>query len=234
MNNPIIVKDLLRYRFQINEFRKYNGIIYNLFLYRFFFKWRKLKTENDSLKYKIPWITFPAISHIQKFISKNMKVFEYGSGGSTIYFAERVEEVNSIEHDKEWFTKLSIVLERNKIRNVRLKISEPLKEEAAENIYYSDNENYKGLSFKNYVLEINKFPDRYFDIILIDGRARNACFLHSFSKLKKGGLLIWDNTERERYREYFQNSSLALKVIEVPGPTPFSRYFTLTTIFVKK
>jgi hypothetical protein len=234
MNNPIIIKDFLRFRYQTQEFKKYNGILYNLLLYRFFFKWRSLKNETDTLKYKIPWITFPAISHIQRFITRDMRVFEYGAGGSTIYFAGQVKEVISIEHDKEWVTKIFDLLAGLNINNVKLKISEPFKPEAPEKFYNSDNEKYNGLSFKNYVLEINNFPDDYFDIILIDGRARNACFFHSINKLKKGGLLVWDNTERDRYREYFENSSYSLKKIEVPGPTPFSRYFTLTTIFVKE
>jgi hypothetical protein len=233
MNNPIIIKDLLRFRHQVREFKNYKGILYNLSLYRFFFRWRNLKTENDSFKYKIPWITFPAITHIQRFITRDMNVFEYGSGGSTIYFAGQVKEVISIEHDKEWFAKLSNFLVQMNINNVRLKISEPLKLENSKKIYYSENEKYEGLSFENYVLEINNYPDNYFDVILIDGRARNACFLHSLNKLKNGGRLVWDNTERERYREYFENSSHSLKKIEVPGPTPFSRYFTLTTIFIK-
>lgn len=46
---------------------------------------------------------------------------------------------------------------------------------------------------------IKKFPDNYFDIVLVDGRSRPSCLFHSLNKVKKGGLLVLDNAEREYY-----------------------------------
>jgi predicted O-methyltransferase YrrM len=55
------------------------------------------------------------------------------------------------------------------------------------------------MDFALYVKQIDEFPDEYFDIILIDGRARPSCIKRSVSKVKPGGLLILDNSEREYY-----------------------------------
>jgi hypothetical protein len=35
-----------------------------------------------------------------------MSIFEYGSGGSTTWWANLVSQVVSVEHDREWFQKL--------------------------------------------------------------------------------------------------------------------------------
>ncbi|UZD23954.1 hypothetical protein PBT90_11215 [Algoriphagus halophytocola] len=32
-----------------------------------------------------------------------MKVLEFGSGGSTLFLADKVKSIYSIEHDKAWF-----------------------------------------------------------------------------------------------------------------------------------
>jgi hypothetical protein len=233
MNYPIIVKDIFRYRTEIKEFKYFREPLYFLLIYRFFNKWRFFKNQNDSLKFEIPWITFPAIQYLDRYLNRSMKLFEYGSGGSTIFFSVRVNEVISVEHNVIWFRKLSNHLSEKKIKNVKLKVIEPKPEENAEDIYTSGNDDYKTFSFKNYVVEIDQYPDEYFDIILIDGRARNGCFIHSLRKLKRGGLLVWDNSERPRYNVKFKEDLYPLRRMELPGPTPFSKYFTLTTVFIK-
>ena len=59
----------------------------------------------------IPWFTYAAIDYLQKFDLSGMKVFEWGSGNSSIFFAKRALAVISIEDSKEWadtLTKSSI------------------------------------------------------------------------------------------------------------------------------
>ena len=52
-------------------------------------------------------------------------------------------------------------------------------------------------------------------------------------KIKYGGIIVWDNSERERYRNNPVFMDNILKRIEKPGPTPLSKDFTLTTFFKK-
>lgn len=233
MNYPEITRDLIRYRNQVKRFRNLNGFIYQLLLLGYFFKWRYLKKENDSVKFRLPWITLPSITYTKRFLKKDMRVFEYGCGGSTLFFADRVNEVVSVEHNQEWYVKIKKVLEENKADHVRLMHIEPVMQENEVDLYFSGNDDYTGLSFRNYVNVISEYPDKYFDLILIDGRARTACFMKSIAKLKDNGIIVWDNSERERYRtdETFQSPDFIK--LEMPGPTPFSKDFTLTTIFKK-
>lgn len=65
--------------------------------------------------------------------------------------------------------------------------------------YRSGAGDYLNYSFKKYVKSIDEYPDGYFDLILVDGRARPSCILHSIPKLKSGGLLVVDNAERSYY-----------------------------------
>jgi predicted O-methyltransferase YrrM len=65
-------------------------------------------------------------------------------------------------------------------------------------------ENYKSAdfnshSFKAYVKAIDIYPDNYFDLVVIDGRARPSCIKHAVPKIKRGGVLVLDNSDRDYY-----------------------------------
>ncbi len=49
-------------------------------------------------------------------MTKNLVLFEFGSGNSTLFFAERVKNVISVEHNKEWYQ----IVNSTKPSNVRL------------------------------------------------------------------------------------------------------------------
>ena len=59
------------------------------------------KKESIDNEGPVPWFTYPAIRMLEKIITPDLRVFEYGSGGSSIWWSERVNEVYSIEHDLE-------------------------------------------------------------------------------------------------------------------------------------
>src|ERR1017187_8783871 len=61
----------------------------------------------DASGSPLPWMTYPAIEFIRKRVKPDMSVFEYGSGGSTIWWANQVREVISVEHDRAWFEKVA-------------------------------------------------------------------------------------------------------------------------------
>ena len=52
-----------------------------------------------------------------------------------------------------------------------------------------------------YVEYIDEFPDEYFDIIMVDGRRRSDCLRRAIPKLRIGGALVLDNSERQEYQE---------------------------------
>ena len=68
-----------------------------------------------------------------------------------------------------------------------------------EGFYFSSDERYKNKNFKKYVGKINDFPDDFFDLVAVDGRARNACLGSVLSKVKQNGYVLLDNSERAEY-----------------------------------
>lgn len=160
----------------------------------------------------IPWLTYASIAFIEKKLQDSFTVFEFGSGNSTLWLQSRVKKVVSIEHDLDWFEKVS-------------------KEVVSfKNINYS----FKGLDtsdYEDYILEFHS----EFDIVIIDGRKRVNCAKNCLTALKEGGIIIWDNTDRKQYREgidYLLNNGF--KKIDFQGIGPLNHYFWDTTIFYKE
>jgi hypothetical protein len=54
----------------------------------------------------LPWVTYSFIDFIKTRLGKDFKIFEYGSGNSTLFYAQRVARVVSVEHDEEWYKKI--------------------------------------------------------------------------------------------------------------------------------
>jgi len=99
--------------------------------------------------------------------------------------------------------------------------------------YISSDKNYSGKNFEEYVKTIDKYPDESFDVIVVDGRARPSCIQHSLSKLKSGGYLVVDNSEREYYMAPFKFDEQSWKIWKFAGPVPYIHDFSETTILRK-
>lgn len=99
------------------------------------------------------------LSHIKK----TDVVLEYGSGGSTFEISKVCKKLISVEHQKKWYENI-----KNKLPdNVILKYCPPDKP-YAEGGHCGTYEEFE--SYIEKPLEFGKF-----DIIYIDGRARNYC-----------------------------------------------------------
>ncbi len=208
-------------------------------LLKYFHEWRKyLAPERNPIADKIPWITFSAIDFLKKISHSEMRIFEYGSGGSTFFWASRVKYINSVEHDRSWFETIKMEMARQKITNVDYVLSEPYdipdfekKKFQIASDYISSDKTYTGKSFEAYAKTIDMFPDESFDLIVVDGRARPSCVLHSFKKLKKRGYLVVDNSERLYYLSGFDFTNW--KSWNFFGPVPYDHNFSRTSIFQK-
>ena len=149
----------------------------------------------------VPWWTYGAIAEVDAFLSARAgraRVFEFGSGASTVWLARRAASVTSVEHHEAW---LGTVRDRTADREgVRLRLvpAEPLGRSQGPD-YGSAKEGYAGTSFERYARSIED-EEGAFDLIVIDGRARGACLRHALPKLAEGGLVVFDNTRRRRYR----------------------------------
>lgn len=156
----------------------------------------------------LPWITYPAIDLLRDRLPEGLCVFEFGAGASTMWWHPRVRRLVSCEHHEGWFEHVRSSLPAGVDLRFR---------DATEVDTYADT-----------VLESG---ERY-DVIVIDGRNRVACSERVLDALSERGVVIWDNSERERYRtgiEALHASGLAS--VPLWGMTPGSFATSCTSIF---
>ena len=137
-----------------------------------------------------PWMSRLEIETIEKYLKPSFKMLEYGSGGSTLYFSRLVQEYYSVEHDAEWYEKITKILinpfHTHKISKYSLVevAKEDIKPAPVQQtpVPWSQLEtsDYYYL-FEKYIKEPSKFGAK-FDAVLIDGRARPECakFIYNF------------------------------------------------------
>lgn len=139
----------------------------------------------DALKGTTPWFVSGAIDFIAERIQPEWRAFEWGAGGSTLWLAQRCARVLSVEHSRGWYDKTVTELASFGLVNVRI----------------SCVERGDGAEAQQYAAKIDCFPDRDFDLIFVDGRNRALCLEHALAKVKPGGLLVLDNSERAQYQD---------------------------------
>ena len=189
---------------------------------------RSLGPSRSALSDGRPWLTFRAIEWLEANLSPGMRVFEYGSGGSTVFFANRVGAVVSVEHDPEWHARTSKAISARGIRNCTYLLRPPTP--AAEPRVASTDRMYEGMDFGEYVSAIDAYPDASFDLVSVDGRSRAACVRAALPKTKPGGLILLDNSDRPEYGAAM--AALApYRRRDFGGITPYSTDVSLTSIW---
>jgi len=128
------------------------------------------------------WVTYDAKPWIERHLQTQHKGFEFGSGYSTVWLGQRVGTLVSVEYDLQWYEKVKELLRKNNLNNVNL-ICQP------------DLDLFPGV--------IDTCADGSLDFVFVDGRQRVRCVQHSMTKIRQGGMLILDNSERPRYAAAF-------------------------------
>ena len=154
--------------------------------------------RRSPLRDQVPWMPFDAIRFLSEAVHADWRIFEYGSGGSTLFFARLASQVVTVEHDIDWACQVEEALAERGIENVEFLAIPPRPGNVPD--YSSAVGGYEGQSFRAYAEAIDRFPDGHFDLVVVDGRARNACLRHAVQKIKSGGLLVLDNSDREKYQ----------------------------------
>ncbi len=163
--------------------------------------WNSKCLDKDGII--VPWFTYPAIEYIKQLDLSDKRVLEYGSGYSTIFWANRTKGVVAIEDDKSWYEKL--------------------KPQMPTNVNYIRVENKE-----EYVAAVSKVEGE-FDIIINDGIYRYDCAMASRAKLADGGIIILDNSDWcTKTCAYYRDTDLI--EVDMAGFTPLNAY-TMTTSF---
>ncbi len=164
----------------------------------------------DGKGLPIPWVTYSFIDFIKPRLTKDLAIFEYGSGNSTLFYAKNVRKVVSVEHDEAWFKK--IVKE---------------KAENAEMIFCKlDTDG-------DYSKKASSLPEK-FDIVIVDGRDRVNCCKYGINALTEKGVIVLDDSERESYhpaRVFLKQQGF--KELSFSGISPGLFYEKATSVFYK-
>jgi precorrin-6B methylase 2 len=189
---------------------------------------RSLLPGHSPLDDVIPMMTFRAVAWLRRYLQPRMQIFEYGSGGSTPFFARRVEHVVSVEHDPEWYARTEERLRSLGLDNCTyvLRPAQP----GANERFASTDPAYRGLNFEAYVKTIAGYPDRRFDLVSVDGRARVACVLEAIAKVRSGGFLLLDDADRAEYAEAL-DALASYPRVDYPGIAPAKVEPALTSVW---
>ncbi|MEB3192031.1 MAG: hypothetical protein VKL42_16945 [Snowella sp.] len=113
----------------------------------------------------LPWLGYRAIKYLEELLQPDWAMLEWGSGMSTLWFAQRVKSLTSIEDYQPWYDKVKSTINK------------------AGNVDYQFKPGSDYFSLDNY-------PDSSFDFILIDGSERGNCAEVAITKIKRGGVHI--------------------------------------------
>jgi hypothetical protein len=188
-----------RKQYSNNNFLCIRKLITSLFYYRIY---RKLYPEK-------PWYTPKANQFLEKKIKNINRIFEFGSGNSSIWFAERTKEYIAVENDSSWYTQVTKKLKEKNLINTNLLFVPPDKNKTDFD-WEKDWPYFKILKhspdkpeFRHYMYTIDQYPDNHFDCIVIDGHERIGCLLHALPKLSENGMIIFDDSSREKFQKVF-------------------------------
>lgn len=207
-------------------------------------KWsQSFRAGRSSVSDEMPWLNFRVQEFLEASLRPDWKVFEFGGGGSTLFFCKRAGEVITVENHEGWFNTLSQMFQDKGYRHWKghYVAAEPFTgqrkrspEQPAD--FMSGGKGLENMDFEHYARTIHQYPEQYFDLIVVDGRARPSCIRQSLPHLKPGGLLVVDNTERPYYLTdfYAQHASGYDLVFERRFPISYTPDFTQTTVFKKR
>lgn len=156
----------------------------------------------------LPWYTYPAIEFLEDKIAPDFKVFEWGAGQSTMWWAHKTSRVVSVESDEAWFNALASLT----LANVRLSLQ-------------TDEAAYVGALAA---------AGEDFDVVIVDGAFRNKCAAEAASVVAGSSLIVFDNTDMRE----LEDGVLALQTVgwhrlDFFGLIPQHVYKNCTSVFFK-
>jgi hypothetical protein len=158
----------------------------------------------------LPWMNYSFVNFLEGRMSNSHRLFEYGSGFSTAFYAKHVMQVVSVEHDQDWFGHVVKGLPSN---------ATVLMRKLDQGSEYED-------SFLDYSQDT--------DIVVVDGRRRVKCCEIAFSRLKFDAVVVLDDSYREKYQPAFAIAKMqGFKSLRIQGLKPTGHWVEETTVFYR-
>lgn len=122
-----------------------------------------------------PWLGHEMMRILESWLMPDDRGLEWGSGRSTIWFAERIGSLVSVEHNPAWYSRVNAELKAKGLQTVEYHLCK-------------NEDEYSNVA--------NAFSSESFDFCLVDGVARDECALAAISLIKPGGIVIVDDFNR--------------------------------------
>ncbi len=168
-----------------------------------------LKKPVDKNGEPIAWVTYSFLHFITPRLNNNLSVFEYGVGNSTLFYAKRVKEVVSVEHNEGWFKY----------------IRDNLKKENITLFLEADKD--------SYIQAIKKVNKKF--SIVVDGIYRQEALKYCVDFLEDNGVVILDDSQRKEYKEAIEFLlQKGFKKLDFWGLAPLITFNRCTSVFYKE
>jgi predicted O-methyltransferase YrrM len=146
--------------------------------------WLRAKTGRTPER---PWIVPASIGWLRRRIRSDWSILELGSGRSTVWFARRAGRVLSLEDNEFWFPRTRERLEEAGLVNADLRLR----------------------AVEDFPGEVASLPDESFDLVVVDFLeaptvTRIDCVKPAMKKVRPGGYLLLDDSDRPGYAKAFE------------------------------
>jgi len=173
---------------------------------------RSVLTERivDAGGNPLPWMSTPFTDFIEPRLHKGLRIFEYGAGASTLFFAHCAKEVLSVEHDASFAASIKLQL--------------PLNARVVVCAEGSDD-------YINAVIRTSDRPH----LVSVDGRDRVRCVITALHQLAEDGVLVLDDSERPEYiQAIVAIKEAGFRSLEFWGIAPARIEHKCTTVFYRE
>lgn len=158
----------------------------------------------------VPWFTYGAIDFADQLVPPDARVLELGGGGSTRYWLERGNSVVTVETSESWSSLMRSVL------------TEAHPTWVCVHMQKITSQNLDSLDLGTFDVIVNDF----------NGGDRGSVSQWMLKHLNAGGLVIWDNTDRENYQSGIKELEEAgLGHVSFFGLGPVNSYASQTSFF---
>ena len=169
---------------------------------------------DDLVHLDIPWWTYGATRVVERHLAARggaARVFEYGSGASSVWLGNRSGEVHSVEHHVGFAAVMRRVLAQAGLTE-KVELLEVAAQASPDPVTRSGRKCEDSVDYTDYARSIEKVGGE-FDLIVVDGRARVACCQVAVPFLAPGGIIVFDDSQRPRYRDGIEGSGLQVRRI---------------------
>jgi hypothetical protein len=134
----------------------------------------------------LPWIAWPCIDFLDAYVQPEHRVFEWGGGGSTIFFLRKGCRVTTVESSSEWAGHIEAEIR---------KLAEGVR--GRWDLRFVPVTGNSDPAIEEYVGQSGVAAP--WDLVMVDGWSRLNCLLGALPHVKPHGVLVLDNADQRQF-----------------------------------